>query len=202
VPASAMELPDWAREVAGSVYLLFPLVGGALLHGACMKWGWLGALRRPIDGGARWRGRPVFGANKTWRGPVTVSAGTAVFLALQAHVLHRLEALAAIELFDSSHVSALLLGAAAGAAAELAELPNSFVKRRLGVVPGGTAAGAWAALFYLWDQLDLLLGYWLVLSWVVEPTLLRVATSVAVVLSLHPLTTLIGYWLGLRPTAR
>lgn len=202
MPAPAMELPAWARELAGSVYLLFPLLGGALLHGACMKWGWLAALRRPIDGGARWRGRPLFGANKTWRGPVTVALGAAAFLALQAHVLHRLEALAAIELFDPSRVPALLLGAAAGAAAELAELPNSFVKRRLGVAPGATANGVLAALFYLWDQLDLLLGYWLVLSRVVEPTLLRVGTTVAVVLALHPLTTLAGYRLGLRPTAR
>ena len=202
MPGAAADLPTWARELAGSVYLLFPLLGGALLHGACMKYGWLAALKRPIDAGARWRGRPLFGANKTWRGPATVAVGAGAFLALQAHLLHRVEALAAVELFDLSRVPATLLGAAAGAAAELAELPNSFVKRQLEIAPGGTARGLFAAAFYLWDQLDLLLGYWLVLAWVVEPTLLRVGITIGVVLALHPLTTLAGYWLGLRPTAR
>jgi hypothetical protein len=167
-----------------------------------MKYGWLEALKRPIDGGARWRGRPLFGANKTWRGPVTVAVGAGVFLSLQAHGLHRVQGLAAIELFDLRDLPAALVGAAAGAAAELAELPNSFVKRRLGIEPGGTTRGPLAAAFYLWDQLDLLVGYWPVLAWVVEPTLLRVGITGVTVLALHPLTTLAGYWLGLRPTAR
>ncbi len=202
MPGTAPQLPGWGRELAGSVYLLLPLVGGALLHGACMKYGWLASLKRPIDGGACWRGRPVFGANKTWRGPVTVAVGAGAFLALQAHLLHRVEALAAIELFDLSRVPAVWLGGAAGAAAELAELPNSFVKRRLGIAPGGTSRGSLAAAFYVWDQLDLLLGYWPVLACVVEPTPFRVGVTVVTVLALHPLTTLVGYWLGLRPTAR
>jgi hypothetical protein len=192
----------FARELAGVAYLLLPLVGGALVHGACMRQGWLAALRRPIDGGASFRGRPLFGASKTWRGPVTVALGASGVAALQAGPLHAVPWLAAIELVDYEATNPWLLGALAGFAAELAELPNSFVKRQAGVAPGGTARGPLAIVFYVWDQLDLLLGYWLVLAFAVDPTPLRIALSAAITLSLHPLTTLLGYLLGMRPTAR
>ena len=36
-------------EVLGTVYLLLPLLGGAVVHGACMKYGWLAFLARPMD---------------------------------------------------------------------------------------------------------------------------------------------------------
>jgi CDP-2,3-bis-(O-geranylgeranyl)-sn-glycerol synthase len=195
-------LPPLALEIAGTTYLLLPLLGGAALHGLCMKYGWLGFLAKPIDGGRTFRGRPIFGHSKTWRGPVCVAAGAAAVWGLQQGLLHRVDALAALELVDSASLAGWWFGAAAGAAAELAELPNSFVKRRLGIAPGKTARGPLSVLFYLWDQLDLLLGYWLVLALGVPVTPLRVAVSVLVVVAIHPLLTLLGYLLGMRPTAR
>jgi hypothetical protein len=197
-----MNSMPWDEELLGVAYLLLPLLGGALLHGLCMRFGWLAFLKRPIDGGVLWRGRAVFGPSKTWRGPVTVAIGTGCVLVVQASVLHRDPAIAAIELFDYSGVSPFLLGAAAGSLAELAELPNSFVKRRLGIAPSATARGWLSVVFYLWDQLDLLVGYWLGIAGVVTPTPRRVLFTVAIVLALHPLTTLAGYLLGMRPTAR
>jgi CDP-diglyceride synthetase len=190
-------------EVLGTVWLLLPLLGGALLHGLCMKYGWLGWLARPIDGGRSLGKRPLFGRSKTWRGPVTVAAGAAAVWALQQRVLHGIEPVAAIELVDFATLPGCWFGAALGAAAELAELPNSFVKRRLGIEPGATARGRLAGVvFYVWDQLDLLVGYWLVLSLVVPATPLRLVVSAAVVGGIHPLLTLVGYLLGMRPTAR
>jgi hypothetical protein len=50
-----------ARELAGTAYLLLPLLGGAVVHGLCMRYGWLGFLKRPIDRDRTWRGRPIFG---------------------------------------------------------------------------------------------------------------------------------------------
>lgn len=191
------------REILGTVWLLLPLLGGALLHGLCMKYGWLAWLARPIDGGRALGKRPLFGHSKTWRGPATVAAGASVVWVLQRHVLHELDAVAAIELVDFAALPGWWFGAALGAVAELAELPNSFVKRRLGIEPGQTARGRVGGLvFYLWDQLDLLVGYWLVLSLVVPATPLRVLVSVAAVGAIHPLLTLAGYLLGMRPSAR
>jgi CDP-diglyceride synthetase len=189
-------------EILGTAYLLLPLLGGAVAHGACMKYGWLASLARPIDAGRSFGGRPLFGRSKTYRGPVTVAAGAAAVFALQRQTLHPLDAFASIELVDYATLPGWWFGALAGAAAELSELPNSFVKRRLGIGPGGTTGGALGVVFYLWDQLDVLLGFWLVFATVVPPTPLRVAVSVAIVATIHPLLALIGFLLGMRATAR
>jgi hypothetical protein len=189
-------------EILGTVYLILPLLGGAVIHGLCIKYDWLGHLARPIDGGWMLYGRPLFGHSKTFRGPVAVAAGSAAVFALQQGFLHHLPALASIELVDYAHLPGWWLGAAVGAAAELSELPNSFVKRRLAIEPGGTARDPLAALFYLWDQVDVLLGFWLVFSVVVPATPLRIAVSVLVVAAIHPLLALIGHLLGMRPTSR
>jgi hypothetical protein len=167
-----------------------------------MRNGWLAVLARPIDGGRTLRGRPLFGESKTWRGPLLVALGAAGVWALQRSVLHRLGAFAAIEPVDFASLPGAWFGAALGAAAELSELPNSFVKRQLGIKPGGTARGTLAVVFYLWDQLDVLLGFWLLLSTEVPATPVRLATSVLIVGGIHPLLTVAGYLLGMRPTPR
>jgi hypothetical protein len=76
------------------------------------------------------------------------------------------------------------------------------VKRRLDIAPGKTASGPLAVVFYLWDQLDLLLGWWLACAPFVSPTPLCVVASVVFVGTLHPLVTLLGWLLHMRPTAR
>jgi hypothetical protein len=189
-------------EIIGTVYLLLPLLGGALAHGLCMKHGWLAFLARPIDGGAKWRGERVFGHSKTFRGPILVAAGSAVVFVFQQEVLHRFALFARIELVDYALLPGGWFAALAGAAAELSELPNSFAKRRLRIPPGGTARGALGALFFVWDQVDVLLGFWLVVAFAAPASLGRVATSLVAVAVLHPLVTVAGYLAGMRESAR
>jgi len=172
-----------------------------VVHGLCLRYGWLGFLARPIDAGRTLHGKPVLGHSKTLRGPLTVAAGAAVVWTLQRTLLHRFGALAAIELGDIASLP-WWLGALVGGVAELAELPNSFVKRRLGIEPGATARGVLSAVFYLWDQLDVLIGFWLVVAWFVPATPLRIATSIVIAGLIHPLLTVAGYLLGMRPTPR
>ena len=197
-----MTSSDLIREILGSAYLVLPLLGGAAVHGICMKHGWLAFLARPMDGDRRYRGRPLFGHSKTFRGPVLVAVGAGVVFMLQCQLLHRLEGFASIELVDYGQLPGWWLGLLAGGVAELAELPNSFVKRRLDIEPGGTARGPLATVFYVWDQLDVLIGFWLVMAFWVPATPLRLALSVVIVGIVHPLLTVVGYLLGMRPTAR
>lgn len=177
-----------------TVALLLPLLGGAVAHGVCMRFEWLTCLKRPIDGGRKWRGQRVFGHSKTWRGPVLVAAGAAAVWALQQRALPGWAALAGLP--------GPWFAALAGFVAELGELPNSFVKRQLGVAPGATARGPLAALFYVADQIDVILGWWLVLAWVVPDPLPAFLLSLVLGVAFHPVVTLIGYALGMRPTAR
>jgi hypothetical protein len=189
-------------EILGTVYLLLPLLGGALVHGVCMRFEWLAFLKRPIDGGRSWRGRRVFGHSKTWRGPLLVAVGSASVWWLQQHALHAVHVLAALERVDYRTLPGAGFGALAGFVAELGELPNSFVKRRLGIGPGETARGPLALLFYLWDQLDVVIAYLLAIACVVPLTSIGVAAALVVGAAIHPLLTLMGYALRMRPTAR
>lgn len=190
------------RELAGTLWLLTPLLGAAGLHGLILKYDWFAGLRKPIDRGVMYRGRPLFGANKTWRGVAAVAVGCAIVLGLQAGWLHRYETVREIELFDYGAVNGWLLGLWVGTLAELSELPNSFVKRRCGVAPGQSAGGLRGGVFLVWDQIDLLLGLWIAYAPLVDVTAQRVLISVAALLLMHPAITLIGYIAGMRRTAR
>jgi hypothetical protein len=84
----------------------------------------------------------------------------------------------------------------------LSELPNSFIKRQLGIAPGKATNGMVGVLFYILDQVDMLLGVWLVLSFAVEITLSRVLWSVVFLFLAHQIITIVGYALGMRATVR
>jgi CDP-2,3-bis-(O-geranylgeranyl)-sn-glycerol synthase len=178
--------------------LFGPLFVGLALHGLCIRYGWWPVLTRPIDGGRRLRGRRLFGENKTYRGVVAVALGTAGGFAIEAWLLGSLPGrLAAI---PTSRL--VVFGMVVGAAAMLSELPNSLVKRQLGVSPGSTATGALGVAFYFVDQIDFLIGAWLVVAAVVRPTVSLCAWSVAFVFVVHQIITVADYRLGMRATFR
>jgi hypothetical protein len=57
-------------------------------------------------------------------------------------------------------------------------------------------------VFYVWDQVDLLFGAWLLVGFWVRPEAGLVAASFVLALLLHPLVSLIGWLVGARRTAR
>jgi len=186
------------HELALVASLFGPLFAGLVFHGFCIKFGWLRSVAVPIDRGARLRGRPLFGANKTFRGVLAVALGSAAGYALQS---------AAPELQPSAFRGLSTLGVAAigfafGATAMLSELLNSLLKRQLDIAPGAPGRGVAAVFFYLFDQVDFLLGAWLVAWPWVSPTLPRVVWSVLFVVVLHQLISSLGAVLGMRASGR
>jgi hypothetical protein len=171
--------------------LFGPLFVGLVLHGFCIKFGWLRSLARPIDRGALLRGRRLFGDNKTYRGIVAVALGAAVGYAAFPP--------AALGL---SRLGAAIFGFAMGAAAMASELPNSLLKRQLGIAPGAAALGPGAVFFYLLDQVDVLLGTWPLLSFRVTPTVPLVLWSAAFVVVVHQVISILGAAFGMRTSAR
>ncbi|MEM6686037.1 MAG: CDP-archaeol synthase [Bacteroidota bacterium] len=99
-------------------------------------------LRRPIS-------TTLFGTNKTWRGFVVVPFVNAFFV-------YWLNLLA-----DFQVSNALILGFTLGFAYMLFELPNSFLKRRLGI-ESGQQATKHRLLFMLIDKMDSAFGVTLV----------------------------------------
>jgi hypothetical protein len=190
------------REFYIIAYLFFPLLVGLALHGFCIKYDALAFLSRPIDRGRKFRGKRIFGDNKTYRGVVVVSLGTVIGFGLQSVLLHRIASVRSVELFDYAFFKSVALGGAVGVAAMLSELPNSFIKRRFEIAPGRAAKGWKGVVFYVYDQIDFLLGSWLVLAIVVPVTATRVLFSAGLLLVAHQLMSSAGHALGMRKTAR
>jgi len=188
-----------ATLLAGVLYLFAPLIVASSLAGIVMRFDLWPSLRRPIDAGRTLHGRRWFGDHKTWRGVVIAIIGCIVTVAVQKYALSAV--VGAVALVEYQGVNVALFGAAMGAGAMLGELPNSFVKRQLGIDSGKTGRGIIRAFFYVWDQVDVLSSWVFVSCWV-RPTFHLVATSFGLALAIHPLVSLIGYAVGARKSAR
>jgi CDP-archaeol synthase len=163
--------PAWA---------FLPALGGAVAHAPVLRYDLAPALKRPLN--AR-----LFGANKTLRGAVAMSGGT-----LAATIaLHRVPSYRERLPPELRDAGPLRHGGLLGAAVVLGELPNSALKRRLGIAKLGPALA-------IHDQADFVLGAWPLLApiWRMRPR--EVAEAFAFVAGVHLGVNLAGYALGAR----
>ncbi len=172
------------------LWLAVPVIVSGLVHLTVLRLDLLPGLRAlPIDGGATFRGKRVFGDNKTWRGAViTIST-----MSLTAWLLARLDAccwdLPTLVPFAETHPFAW--GVLLGAGYIVGELPNSFVKRQIGIGPGESGSGFVGRSFWVIDQLDSLAGM-LAFTWPVwQPSPGLVLLLAAIMLVAHP----VGAWI-------
>ncbi len=118
------------------------------------------SLAIPLDGGRTFLGKRIFGDNKTLRGfVVLVPAAGATFFGL-AHLPWFEQGLWFLSPGEYG-----ALGLLAGAGFMAGELPNSFLKRQLGIPPGEAPTNRVAkSLFFVLDRLDSIIGMLLVVS--------------------------------------
>ena len=147
---------------------------GGVTHAVVIRHDLFASLARPIDGGLAIGGRPVFGPHKTWRGVVVMTAGSALGGVLLLPPVGVTDSLAA--------------GAATGALLGLvyvaAELPNSFVKRRLGI-DAGHRAQRLSRLQYLIDQADSVVGFTIAITFLYPVTLRDLALLLLAGIGVH-----------------
>lgn len=160
----------WGDVLAIALYIQIPVVIGGVLHMVVVTNDYMSFLKTPIHEG-------LFGANKTWRGVIVVPLLTA----LGALCLIPLEYLQ-VRIYGQSifqEFNLLIVGCVAGFGYLLAEFPNSFIKRRLGIAPGESAA-KFKTLFVVMDQVDSGIGvavaYWWVLGFSMEVSVLYIVT--------------------------
>jgi CDP-diglyceride synthetase len=123
--------------------------------------------RRPIDGGIILKnGRRLFGDHKTWLGFAGYVHFNALAMLAWGYLADGVPILAHNNLFyvqlGNSPLINLGVGAILGLIYALCELPNSFLKRQLGIEPGKTAAQKYKIFFTLLDQADSIFGVVLV----------------------------------------
>jgi len=179
------------------LWLALPIVAAGLVHLVVLKLDLLPGLRRlPIDGGLTFRGRRLFGDNKTWRGVVVTVGTTTVAAWLLAHLHDCCWPLPTLVPFAETYP--LAWGLLLGTGYIVGELPNSFAKRQLGIAPGAYGQGASGRVFWVVDQLDSLAGMLLFIAPVWRPSLGLLALIVAIMLVAHPVGAWIMVLFGLK----
>ena len=98
----------------------------------------LPGLARPLDLGLTFRGERDLRCEQDLARPAADVDVSVLVVLLQAQ-LYAVCAFRSISALDYSETSWLALGLALGLGYSLSELPNSFVKRRLGIPPGGVS---------------------------------------------------------------
>jgi CDP-2,3-bis-(O-geranylgeranyl)-sn-glycerol synthase len=147
------------------------LIAAFTFAGACQT-AWLAApasrrFAMPLDGGRTLGGRRLLGDNKTIRGFIVIVPAASLAFGLLAWLMVTSPAGLA-GLWSLTPVQYALLGAWGALGFMAGELPNSFVKRRLGIRPGAAAEGHLRApLFSVVDRIDSIVGLMLALMVVV-----------------------------------
>lgn len=100
-----------------TLIVVVPLVLTNTLHMLLVKYSWLSFINIPIS-------EKQFGQNKTWRGFIFLIIVNALFV------------FTTVQLFAIQLNNSAFLGATLGFTYLFFELPNSFMKRKLGVGPG------------------------------------------------------------------
>ena len=174
--------------VQGSL-LLLPLFFSLISHMIIIKLDWLSWARVPIY-------QKGFGENKTWRGFLVVP-----FLSIPPMYL-------AVWLEKELGVSGINLGGQipwafgllVGFAYVLFELPNSFIKRRMGVLPGKTPKKG--RLFFIFlDQNDSALGVLICYYFILKASFAILLFTYVMGVILHLLINFILFKLGIRKNA-
>jgi hypothetical protein len=167
--------------MSAELTVFLPVLGAVVLHAPVLRYDLLRPLKRPIS-------RRLFGANKTWRGALVMFTGvalaTAVFWGWMPDALT-----------DESWV---LVGSLIGLGTVTGELPNSFMKRRLGIAPGERRTTPVGLALIVYDQADFVPGIALALLPVWTMPLETLVLGFVAVAAVHFGVNVIGYWIGAR----
>jgi hypothetical protein len=159
------------------------VLGAVVLHAPVLRFDLLTPLKRPIDGG-----RGLFGANKTWRGALVMFTGVALATGVAWELMPD-------ALRDEPWP---VVGALIGAGTVLGELPNSFLKRRLGIAPGERRLTPGGVALVVYDQADFVPGIALALLPVWTMPLDTLAIGFVAVAAVHFVVNVVGYAIGAR----
>ena len=175
-------------------FLAFVLAG--IAQTSWLRSRWSARFARPLDRGRTWRGRRIFGDNKTWRGLVVMVPATGLaFLVARQLVFPS-------GLWPLSPAGYFLLGCWGGLGFMLGELPNSFLKRQWDIGPGQAPAHPRAQqLCFAIDQVDSVVGGLLALSLVVPVPLLSWVYVLVIGAVIHWGFNLLFVMLGLKTRA-
>lgn len=147
-----MQNKDCMEQIVAAFFLVLPVMIAGIVQIICLKKNWLRILKIPLDGSRSFRGKRIFGGNKTWFGVVIMSLVSSA----TGSLLWQFSSLLRSWVNMSSLVSAIGGFMVIGLAYSLGELPNSFIKRQLNISPGELPKDS--KMIFLYKFVDLIDG--------------------------------------------
>lgn len=163
--------------VISEMYIsLAPTIIAGILNMCWCKTDLCNWLSRPMDRNRILKdGKRMFGENKTWKGffgMIILSAiCTVIWGALCGKSGYLVRHNYLYQNYDNTLIYNIVIGLSLGIAYALAELPNSFMKRRIEISPGKSLDGPKGIWFIFFDQADSVFGCVLVLCFVFRMTI-------------------------------
>jgi CDP-2,3-bis-(O-geranylgeranyl)-sn-glycerol synthase len=173
----------WLLQV---IYYFLP-AGFANMAPVLMRWTfpW---LAKPVDFGLKFRGKPIFGSHKTFRGLLWGILFGILMLLLQKW-LYSFTAFQHLSLIDYSHAP-LMLGFWMGFGAIIGDMVGSFFKRQMNITPGKR----WVPF----DQIDFIIGA-IAFSLIIYPLSWQIVlAATACYFCLHIGANHLAYYLRIR----
>jgi CDP-2,3-bis-(O-geranylgeranyl)-sn-glycerol synthase len=171
-------------------YFLLPGALATLAPQLVAHFHWWEALKKPIDGGRTIEGKRIFGNNKTIRGYV-VGIGAALGSGIVQYFLYNWNITEKIGLFDYSQIeNTIVISFLLGSGALIGDSVKSFFKRQLQIAPGKS--------WVVFDQIDFILGALIFSLPVIQLQARHYVGIVIVYFCVHVITTLCGFFLGVK----
>jgi CDP-2,3-bis-(O-geranylgeranyl)-sn-glycerol synthase len=175
--------------VLSCLYFFLPAYFANMAAPMVARTGYFKLLAVPIDGGKKFKGEPILGDHKTWRGALfAMLAGIIVFyIQRQLFTTAFFNGISLIEYGDARIGP---VGFFMPLASVLGDLFAAFAKRRLKLKPG--------AKFMPWDQTNYVLGNFALLGPILRLDLMVWAVLLFYTFFIHIIVNRIGFELGLH----
>jgi hypothetical protein len=162
------------------IYIIIPLILSNVLHMIVVKRNYFARLATPIM--ESW-----FGKNKTWRGFIVLMLLNGLLSLLMSWIfINPVNPFFAtgcdITIMDM--LNAFNMGCIFGFTYMIFELPNSWLKRKIGIPAGETAfENSW--IFSLLDKMDSTFGVSLMIYWLLKVTFLEALMFFCIAVLIH-----------------
>ncbi len=148
-------------------------------------------LGYPLDLNKKFRGKAIFGKNKTWRGLILATCIGIISVTIQHFLyIHSSWIRSISPPINYGTVNYILLGTLLGAGAILGDAIESFAKRRLDIKPGFS--------WFPYDQIDYILGGCILSLIIVRLSFEKYILILIVWFIIHLVSSYIGYLSGIK----
>lgn len=179
------------QDILLAVWFLLPAAAANAVPIFAAALPFLKKLDAPIDANKTWRGHPILGPHKTWRGIIAGILTATLVLWIQQVLVANFDWASFIAgAIDYSALPLFILGPLFAIGALGGDAVESFFKRQRNIKSGGT----WVPF----DQLDYIIGSVVVSLLFVILTPMQYVWIFVVWFVMHIVATYIGYKLGLK----